>query len=146
MVDRESARSKGFGFVTFADETGCDKCLAIGMVEIEGKQVEVKRAQPRAGRDGNNHQGGPNNPQNQGMRAGMLPTRPGEYRPQPLANGGGAGAMGGGGMQQMPMGGGGMIGGFPQGGQQQMGGGGMGGGMGMGMDPMMMQQMYQRML
>ncbi|KAL7411618.1 hypothetical protein BDY24DRAFT_127695 [Mrakia frigida] len=147
MVDRESARSKGFGFVTFADETGCDKCLAIGMVEIEGKQVEVKRAQPRAGRDGN-----PNNPgqnQNNQNRQGGLPGRPGEYRPQPLMNN-----LGGSGMQ-MPMGGGGgagMIGGFPGGGMMGMGGmgGGMGMGMGgmggMGMDQNAMQQMYQRMM
>lgn len=40
-MDRESSRSKGFGFVTFADESSCEKCLALGMVEIEGKQVGV---------------------------------------------------------------------------------------------------------
>lgn len=41
MLDRESARSKGFGFVTFADEEACERALAVGRMEIEGKQVRL---------------------------------------------------------------------------------------------------------
>ncbi|KAG8927913.1 hypothetical protein FRC02_007608 [Tulasnella sp. 418] len=46
MVDRDSSRSKGFGFVTFEDGTGVEKLVGHGMV-IDGKGIEVKLAQPR---------------------------------------------------------------------------------------------------
>lgn len=39
MVDKESSRSKGFGFVTFSNDEACEKVVSIGMVEIDGKQV-----------------------------------------------------------------------------------------------------------
>ena len=47
MYDRESTRSKGFGFVNFADESTVDKILLVPGLAIDNKQVEVKRAQPR---------------------------------------------------------------------------------------------------
>jgi RNA-binding protein Musashi len=71
MVDRDSSRSKGFGFVTFEDASGVEKLLGLGNLEIDGKMVrgssrssrpsfwrwpvnflkiEVKLAQPRGAR------------------------------------------------------------------------------------------------
>lgn len=48
MVDHASGRSRGFGFVTFDDETSVDAVFEAGsMHEISGKRVEVKSATPK---------------------------------------------------------------------------------------------------
>ncbi|OIT28370.1 PREDICTED: heterogeneous nuclear ribonucleoprotein 1-like [Nicotiana attenuata] len=48
MLDRETGRSRGFGFVTFDSEHAIEKVLNNGrMHEICGKQVEIKRAEPK---------------------------------------------------------------------------------------------------
>ena len=39
MVDRDSSRSKGFGFVTFEDIDNVERLLGIGLLEIDGKLV-----------------------------------------------------------------------------------------------------------
>jgi len=53
MIDRESGRSKGFGFVTFEDANNADQLVGkIGLV-LDDKQIEVKMAQPRSQRDQN---------------------------------------------------------------------------------------------
>lgn len=39
MVDRDSSRSKGFGFVTFEDAMGVEKLLQLGNLDLEGKMV-----------------------------------------------------------------------------------------------------------
>jgi RNA recognition motif-containing protein len=41
MYDRESTRSKGFGFVNFADESSVDKAMLVPGLAIEGKMVSV---------------------------------------------------------------------------------------------------------
>lgn len=41
MVDRESNRSKGFGFVTFEDQPAVDQLVALHNVELDGKMVSV---------------------------------------------------------------------------------------------------------
>ncbi|CEJ88469.1 Putative RNA recognition protein, RNP-1 [[Torrubiella] hemipterigena] len=46
MMDKDTGRPRGFGFVTFENEAGVDACIDIPL-EIHGKPVEVKRAQPR---------------------------------------------------------------------------------------------------
>ncbi|KAK0389678.1 hypothetical protein NLU13_3251 [Sarocladium strictum] len=46
MMDKDTGRPRGFGFVTFESEAGVDACINIPL-EIHGKPVEVKRAQPR---------------------------------------------------------------------------------------------------
>ncbi|KAJ8553262.1 hypothetical protein K7X08_023940 [Anisodus acutangulus] len=64
MLDRETGRSRGFGFVTFDGEDAVEKVLNNGrMHEISGKQVEIKKAEPkRAGGEHANesrqHRGG----------------------------------------------------------------------------------------
>lgn len=41
MVDRESNRSKGFGFVTFEDQPAVDNLVQIHNIELDGKMVRV---------------------------------------------------------------------------------------------------------
>ncbi|CAN9198096.1 unnamed protein product [Alternaria alternata] len=58
MMDKETGRPRGFGFVTFDGDAAVDATLR-GPLQILGKQIEVKRAQPRGnmrdddGGDGN---------------------------------------------------------------------------------------------
>ncbi|KAG9090107.1 hypothetical protein FRC07_012187, partial [Ceratobasidium sp. 392] len=47
MVDRDSSRSKGFGFITFEDQEGVDRLLQLGPLELDGKLMDIKLAQPR---------------------------------------------------------------------------------------------------
>lgn len=46
MMDKDTGRPRGFGFVTFESEAGVDACLDTHL-EIHGKAIEVKKAQPR---------------------------------------------------------------------------------------------------
>lgn len=39
MIDRDSSRSKGFGFVTFDDKTDVEHLIGLGGLDIEGKVV-----------------------------------------------------------------------------------------------------------
>lgn len=45
--DRETGRSKGFGFVTFAKEEDAQKALEMHGKEIEGRTIAVNVARPR---------------------------------------------------------------------------------------------------
>ncbi|KAI3777902.1 hypothetical protein L1987_47705 [Smallanthus sonchifolius] len=50
MLDHVTGRSRGFGFVTFDSEEAVDKIFADGQIhELGGKQVEIKRAEPKRG-------------------------------------------------------------------------------------------------
>ncbi|KAI1380631.1 RNA-binding domain-containing protein [Hypoxylon crocopeplum] len=46
MMDKDTGRPRGFGFVTFENEAGVEACLSTPL-EIHGKPIEVKKAQPR---------------------------------------------------------------------------------------------------
>jgi RNA-binding protein Musashi len=46
MMDKDTGRPRGFGFVTFENEVGVEACLNTHL-EIHGKAIEVKKAQPR---------------------------------------------------------------------------------------------------
>lgn len=50
MLDRETGRSKGFGFVSF-ENANVEPILGFGKLEIDGKLIDVKLAQPRHARD-----------------------------------------------------------------------------------------------
>lgn len=47
MKDPTTRRSRGFGFVTFADVTGVDKVLEHGSHDLDGKKIDPKVAFPR---------------------------------------------------------------------------------------------------
>ncbi|KKA26962.1 hypothetical protein TD95_004059 [Thielaviopsis punctulata] len=46
MMDKNTGRPRGFGFVTFESEAGVENCINTPL-EIHGKPIEVKKAQPR---------------------------------------------------------------------------------------------------
>lgn len=52
ITDRESGRSKGFGFVTFAKEEDAQKALDMNGKEVEGRSIVVNVAKPREERGG----------------------------------------------------------------------------------------------
>ncbi|KAL1538174.1 heterogeneous nuclear ribonucleoprotein 1-like [Salvia divinorum] len=56
MLDHKTNRSRGFGFVTFESEDSVEKIFSDGrMHELGGKQVEIKKAEPkRSGFDNSN--------------------------------------------------------------------------------------------
>ncbi|KAJ7499716.1 RNA-binding domain-containing protein [Mycena latifolia] len=153
MLDRETGRSKGFGFVSFED-TNVQPFLGFGNLEIDGKLIDVKLAQPRYQRDSYPNEDG------DAAAGGNFAGAGGNFGAQGNFGGAAGGAAGGntpfdpqalaalytrmfqmtGGAQMNPamMGmGGGMMGGMGMGGMRPgmgMGGGmGMGAGMGMGM-------------
>jgi len=102
ITDRETGRSRGFGFVTFTDDSSAaDAVGALDGSELDGRTIRVNEAQDRGSRGGGGGGGG-------GGRGGFGGGGSG---------GGGRGGYGGGG-------GGGGRGGYGGGG----GGGGRGGG------------------
>lgn len=63
IMDRETGRSKGYGFVEMADDEAGDKAIAaLNEVEMDGKTLSVSVARPREERPrrsyGNNGGGG----------------------------------------------------------------------------------------
>lgn len=124
MYDQEKKKSRGFGFLTFESEESVDRCCSEHYVNINGKQVEIKKAEPRdtrGGGMGRGHSGGWDGP-GMGMHGGMGPM------------GGPMGPMGGGMMGgYQGWGGPGNQGGYgygPQGGYQGWGPQGQWGGYG----------------
>jgi RNA recognition motif-containing protein len=51
IMDRETGRSRGFGFVTMADETALEEVLKIEAHELSGRNLKVNRAQQQQNRD-----------------------------------------------------------------------------------------------
>ena len=64
VTDRDSGRSKGFGFVEFADEANNQKAVdQLNGQELDGRAITVTVARPREDKPrrdfgGNNHGGG----------------------------------------------------------------------------------------
>ncbi|CAD5118833.1 DgyrCDS7511 [Dimorphilus gyrociliatus] len=47
MYDQLKSKSRGFGFIVFAQEAAVDRVCSLHYITLDGKQVECKRAQPR---------------------------------------------------------------------------------------------------
>ncbi|CAN4093201.1 unnamed protein product [Withania somnifera] len=58
MIDLNTGRPRGFGFITFDSEDTADKVLHKTFHELKNKQVEVKRALPREANPAGNGRGG----------------------------------------------------------------------------------------
>jgi RNA recognition motif-containing protein len=111
MMDRETGRSKGFGFVEMGSDAEAQAAInGMNGQSLEGRAVVVNEARPREERPGGFGGGG-------GGRGGYGGGGRGGY-----GGGGGGGGYGGGG------GGGGYGGGGGGGGRSPYGGGGGGGG------------------
>lgn len=52
IKDRETGRSKGFAFITFASQQAAEKALALNGKEIDGRALKVNMAQEKESRGG----------------------------------------------------------------------------------------------
>jgi len=71
MYDQEKKKSRGFGFLSFEDEASVERVVTEHYLNLNGKQVEVKKAEPREGQQNkaphdNQLWGGPHGPQQVG--------------------------------------------------------------------------------
>lgn len=58
VMDRDSGRPRGFGFVTVENEAMVEKAIEVlNGKEIDGRNIAVKQAQPRENRNGGNRGG-----------------------------------------------------------------------------------------
>jgi RNA recognition motif-containing protein len=56
IMDRDSGRSKGFGFVEMSDDSAADHAIEKGNgAELDGRMINISEARPQAPREG----GGP---------------------------------------------------------------------------------------
>ncbi len=60
ITDRDTGRSKGFGFVTFSTEESAQKALELDGKEVEGRTIVVNVAKPREDRNSGGFGGGHN--------------------------------------------------------------------------------------
>lgn len=62
IMDRDSGRSKGFGFVEMSSEDEAKKAVAeLNGKELDGRQVNVSEARPQENRERRSFGGGGNN-------------------------------------------------------------------------------------
>ncbi|MFM6929813.1 MAG: RNA recognition motif domain-containing protein [Bdellovibrio sp.] len=59
IMDRETGRSKGFGFVEMSDDSAADAAIEKGNgAELNGRAINVSEARPQAPREGGPRRGG----------------------------------------------------------------------------------------
>lgn len=61
MLDKDTGRSRGFGFVTYDSPEAVDRVCENKYIEFKGKQIEIKRAEPRHLQKGQYGGANPNN-------------------------------------------------------------------------------------
>lgn len=71
IMDRDTGRSKGFGFVEMADDSAADQAIERGNgVELNGRAINVSEARPQAPREGGPRRGGFGGPRGGGFGGG----------------------------------------------------------------------------
>ncbi len=69
ITDRETGKSRGFGFVTFADAATADEALGVmNETELDGRRIRVDMAEDKRG--GGNRRGGNDRPKKGNKRGG----------------------------------------------------------------------------
>ncbi|GER50360.1 glycine-rich RNA-binding protein [Striga asiatica] len=130
--DRETGRSRGFGFVTFSNEQSMREAIdAMNGQELDGRNITVNEAQSRGGGGGGGGGGGfRGGPRRDGGGGGYGGGGGGGYGERRGGGGYGGGSGGGsyGGRREGGYGGGGRGGGYGSGGGYSRGGGGSDGG------------------
>ncbi len=58
IMDRDSGRSRGFGFITFSSDEEADKALSMNGTELDGRELKVNIAQDKPRRGGGGGGGG----------------------------------------------------------------------------------------
>merc|ERR1712048_1202187 len=58
IMERDTGRSRGFGFVTFRDSSCTDYCLKSGPHQLDGRTIEPRIAEEKGGRGGGGGGGG----------------------------------------------------------------------------------------
>lgn len=86
MFDRQTQRSRGFGFVTFQEDNVVHEIM-MGSHEINGKMVEVKRAEPKENRSGRASRSDFPSGASQALGAGASPAFSGPRRSPPFGVG-----------------------------------------------------------
>jgi len=95
MTDRETGRSRGFGFVEMGTEEEAERAISgLNGSSLDGRMIRVDRATPRGA-------GGPPRPRSDRPGGGFAPRPAGGFAPRP-AGGGYAPRPGGGGFAPRP--------------------------------------------
>jgi cold-inducible RNA-binding protein len=51
IMDRETGKSKGFGFVTFNEEEAAQAAVGAGSIQLDGRSVSIQEAKEQAPRN-----------------------------------------------------------------------------------------------
>lgn len=88
MLDKDTGRSRGYGFITYDSPEAVDRVASNKYLEFKGRNIEIKRATPRhGGRGGDNNDNSNSNDHQQSNQAGPMAgaANPAQGMPNPMA-------------------------------------------------------------